>query len=269
MKSLDTLQTTHPTFSIGKAISDGWSFVSSSLGYYILGGILAVLIGGAAGIIPFIGSMANNFIISPCFVASAIYITWGISKKTAWTDFGDIFKGFNYLLPIALSSLLQSVAMGILVILFFFNYLPQLTDLFDQLKDPYNFDNNTIVIQTGFSQFINTETVLLFLGLVLSLLILAAIWAFTTHFIVIYKLQAWPAMEMSRKIATHNLLQLVGLFFILGLIILVSILPCGIGLLFSLPLSIASVYSAFAQITACNEVEIDNDMFDFTQEDQP
>ena len=70
-------------------------------------------------------------------------------------------------------------------------------------------------------------------------------------------------MEMSRKVTTHNLLPMIGLFFILGVIIAVSALPCGIGLLFSLPLSITAVYSAFAQITGCDENEMDNEMFDF------
>ena len=62
-------------------------------------------------------------------------------------------------------------------------------------------------------------------------------------------MDAWPAMELSRKITAPNLLRIVGLFIIIGLIVLVSVLPCGIGLLFSLPLSIWAVYSAFAQIT--------------------
>jgi len=262
MKSLSTLQTTHSTFSIGKAISDGWAFVSKNLGYYILGGILAVVIGGAAGIVPYVGSIANNIIISPCFIASAIYITWRISKNIAWNDFGDIFKGFNFLMPVAISTLLQSVAMGILTVLFFFNYLPQIKDLYEMALRPDAYDNRA-AIEALFQPFLNMETLVLFLLLMLALLVLSAVWAFKTHFIVIYKMEAWPAMEMSRKVTTHNLLPMIGLFFILGVIIAVSALPCGIGLLFSLPLSITAVYSAFAQITGCDENEMDNEMFDF------
>jgi uncharacterized membrane protein len=91
---------------------------------------------------------------------------------------------------------------------------------------------------------------------------------FKNHFIVIYNLKGWEAMEMSRKITTHNILPLVGLFFMLSIIIIISALPCGIGLLFSLPLSITAVYSAFAQITECDVTEIDHEMFDFVQDEQ-
>jgi uncharacterized membrane protein len=266
MKSITTLQTTSAAFSTGKALSDGWAIVAKNLGYYILGGILTVVIGGAAGIIPFVGSIANSVIISPCFMASAIFISWHISKGIAWTDFGEIFKGFNFLLPIVISSLIQSVAMGVLVVLFFFNYMPQLKDIYDLLVSPDAY-NNRSAVEAIVKQFLNLETLLLFSLLMFALLLLSIVWAFKNHFIVIYKMEAWPAMEMSRKITTNNLLPLAGLFILLTVIIIVSALPCGIGLLFSLPLSITAVYSAFAQITECDKTAIDNDMFDFIAEE--
>jgi hypothetical protein len=267
MKSLETLQSTHATFSIGKAISDGWAMVSKNLGYYILGGVLAVIIGFVAGIVPYIGGLANSIIIAPCFAAGAIFITWRISKNIPWTDLGDVFKGFKQAVPLAVSSLIQNVAMAILVVLFFFNYIPQLKELFDLSSGTNPYTNRAEIEALG-RELLNGETLLLFLGLMIVLLLISIIWAFKYHFIVIYKLDAWPAMEMSRKVTTHNILPLAGLFILLGLIITISILPCGIGLLFSLPLSITALYSAFAQITGCDEVEVDNEMFDFIAEDK-
>ena len=77
-------------------------------------------------------------------------------------------------------------------------------------------------------------------------------------------MDAWPAMELSRRIAAPNFLRLVGLYIIIGLIIIVSALPCGIGLLFSLPFSIGAVYSAFAQITGSDQPDENSEyMFDF------
>ena len=93
MKSIEELWETRGTFSIGKAISDGWRIVSKQLGYYIGAGVITVLIGMFVGIIPYGGSIINNLVVSPCFAASAIFITWRISKGYAWTDFGDMFKG--------------------------------------------------------------------------------------------------------------------------------------------------------------------------------
>ncbi len=256
MRSLESLPHTNATFSIGRALSDGWAIVQNNLGYYILGGLLAVVIGGAAGIVPLIGSIANSLIISPCFMASAIYISWRISTGISWTDFGEIFKGYNFLLPLAISALIQSLAMGALMILFFFNYLPQIKNIFELMQGPDAYLNRN-AIEAVLRQFVNTETMLLFSLLILALLLLNIVWAFKNHLIVIYKIDAWPAMEMSRKITTQHLFPLLGLFILLGIIIMISAIPCGIGLLFSLPLSITAVYSAFAQITDCDKPGMD------------
>ena len=267
MKSLETLQTDRVTFSPSRAISDGWNLVSRHMGYYILGGVVAVLIGMAAGIIPFAGAILNSLIISPCFAASAVFISWQISKGIAWTDFGDIFKGFNFVGPMFVSTIIQAIVSGALIVLCFYNYIPQLKDFFEltQSTDIYN---NKAAIEALARQFFNTETLLLFVLLTLALMLLSIIWAFKNHFIVIYNLKGWEAMEMSRKITTHNIIPLLGLFFMLGIIIIISALPCGIGLLFSVPLSITAVYSAFAQITECDVTEIDHEMFDFVQDEQ-
>ena len=262
MKSLETLQTTRAEFSIGQAISDGWNIVSKNMGYYILGGILALVIGGTAGAIPYIGGVANNLIVAPCFLAGAIYITWRITIGIPWTDFGDMFKGFNFLQPIALSSLIQAFVSLALVALFFMNYLPQLLDIYDLSQGSDGYANRE-EIKAIAMQFFNVKALVLFLILLVIFLFISAIWAFKNHFIVIYKMQAWPAMEMSRKIARHNLFRIIGLYLALGFIVLISALPCGIGLLFSLPLTITAMYSAFAQITGSDQTEVDSEMFDF------
>jgi uncharacterized membrane protein len=59
---------------------------------------------------------------------------------------------------------------------------------------------------------------------------------------------------------------LAGFFLLLGIIIVVSALPCGIGLLFSLPLMTGATYSVFAQITGCDQADINKEMFDFVEE---
>jgi len=265
MRTPEELITDRSTFSIRLALSDGWSLVSKHLGYYILGGILAVVIAGSVGVIPIVGSIIDNVILSPCLMAGAIYITWRISKGIGWTDFGDMFKGFNFLRPIALSSLIQGVAILILTGLILFNNLRELFELFKltQNADPFTKQEE---IKTAFLQLIDSKFLVSILLLMVALLIISCIWAFKFHFIVIYKMEAWPAMEMSRKIAARNLLPLIGMFLLLGIMIIISALPCGIGLLFTLPLTIGATYSAFAQITHCDQP--DEIKFDFTGDEK-
>ena len=263
MKSIEELRETKGTFSIGQAISDGWRIVSKQLGYYIGAGVITVLISMFVGIIPYGGSILNNLVVSPCFAASAIFITWRISKGYAWTDFGDMFKGFSYATPVLISTLIQSFAMALIGLVCFFSLIPQLVDLFELSQGSGAYQNQEEIIELLRSIFFNTKNILLFCLFMLAILLLSAVWAFKIHFIVVYKMDAWPAMELSRRVTTPNLLRLVGLFIIIGLIVIVSALPCGIGLLFSLPLSFGAIYSAFAQITGSDQPDEDSHMFDF------
>lgn len=263
MKTLAELSTDKSTFSIGRALSDGWALVSKHLGYYILGGIVSVMISFAAGLIPFVGSLANQVILSPCLMAGAIYVTWRISKGLGWADLGDMFKGFKFLGPIAISACIQFAVIVILSVLFLLNYLGIIIKFFESLQGAGAL-NNQDELKALAMQMFTPESAVLFLLLMFFIMLISIIWVFKNHFIVIYKMQAWPAMEMSRKIATRNLFPLIGYFILMGLIIIISAIPCGVGLLFSLPLMIGSTYSAFAQITHCDEPdEINEDMFDF------
>ena len=269
MKTLEELTTDKSTFSVGRAISDGWNLVSKSLGYYILGGVLSIIIGVAAGIIPIVGGIANQVILAPCLMAGAIFITWRISRGIPWTDFGDMFKGFKFLQPIAISALIQGAAMILLAVLFLLNYLNEIKRLYELVQGSGAY-NNQEEIKAVLRQIFTPQSAITFFLLMIFLLFISVIWVFKNHFIVIYKMQAWPAMEMSRKIAMHNFLPLIGFFILMGFIIILSALPCGIGLLFTVPLSIGATYSAFAQITHCDQPdEINEEMFDFMGDGKP
>ena len=264
MKTLAELQTDHSTFSIGLALSDGWNLVSKNLGYYILGAIITAVISAGVGIIPFVGGIVNNLILSPCLMGGAVYVTWRISNGKGWTDFGDMFKGFNFLQPIAISTLIQGVITFALMLLVFFNFLPELIDIFKLSQRADMFTRQEQLGNAFLDLIRNSKFVVSLLLLMVAMLFITVLWVFKTHFIIIYKMQAWPAMEMSRRIARHNFFQLLGFFILMGFILIISAIPCGIGLLFTLPWFIGAIYSAFAQITQCDRSdEINEEMFDF------
>jgi hypothetical protein len=51
-------------------------------------------------------------------------------------------------------------------------------------------------------------------------------------------LSPWQAMEASRKAITQHWFKVLGLFFTLGLMLIVSAIPLGIGLIWTLPLTV-------------------------------
>jgi len=263
MKTIQQLETENLSFSIGAALTDGWAYVSKNLLFYILGAIITFIISMACGFIPFIGSIANSLILSPCLIAGAVYVTWQISNGHAWTDFGDMFKGFSYLTQLMVAALIQGAIVLAIAMIFLISYIPEIIQLI-KLGTGSGMMSNQNEIKDLLLNLLSTKTVVLILSVCVFALFISIIWSFKTHFIVIYKMEAWKAMEASRKIALKNFFALLGLFIILGLIVLVSALPCGLGLLFTMPWMIGSTYSAFAQITGCdNAYDIQKEGFDF------
>jgi uncharacterized membrane protein len=55
------------------------------------------------------------------------------------------------------------------------------------------------------------------------------------------KLSPWQALETSRKAITQHWFKVFGLFLVLGVIVLVSAIPLGIGLVWTLPMAIIAI----------------------------
>jgi len=81
-------------------------------------------------------------------------------------------------------------------------------------------------------------TILLSLGFILLIIpgiYLAVSYAFTYTLIVDKGLDIWEAMELSRKTVTKQWFKFFGLSILSGIIIVISAIPLGIGLVWSIP----------------------------------
>jgi len=81
-------------------------------------------------------------------------------------------------------------------------------------------------------------TIMLFIGFMLLILpgiYLAVSYSFTYALVVDKGLGVWEAMELSRKTVTQQWLKFFGLALLCGLIIMISVIPFGIGLIWSIP----------------------------------
>jgi uncharacterized membrane protein len=106
----------------------------------------------------------------------------------------------------------------------------------------------------GFSNFIDTLLVFLLvvvflnIGLVLCVfpvLIVAAFYLFSYSYLVDRKLSFWDAMESSRRLVVGNLLGYILFVVLLGFLNLAGFLLAGIGLLFTIPISIGAIMTAY------------------------
>lgn len=240
------------TFSISEAFSQGWEIVSRHIWYYILGGILVILSTGMIGMVPIVGRLVNSFLVQPAFTAGGIYVTWRISMGHGWRDFSDMFQGFRMLPALILSTL---IATAIIIILFLPFLLINLKTFIELV--PYFESNSWVGNEEAIGEIVksmlNPTNMVISLITFILIITLTVLWLFRNYFIVIFDAQAWESLEASRKITAKNFWLLLGFGFVMSLVIIISVIPLGLGLFFSLPWSMGATYSAFAQITGCEE----------------
>ncbi|CAD5375738.1 conserved membrane hypothetical protein [Pseudomonas sp. OF001] len=94
-------------------------------------------------------------------------------------------------------------------------------------------------------------TVLVYLGTLLLILpgiYLGVAYLLAMALVVERGLSPWQAMEASRQAISQHWFKVFGLLLLLGAILLVSALPLGIGLIWSLPLSVAALGVLYREI---------------------
>lgn len=102
---------------------------------------------------------------------------------------------------------------------------------------------------------ITVFTVIGFVFCIIPGFIIAALYLFTPAFILEQKLDFWEAMEASRKVVMQHLFELIIFVIILGLINLVGALLCGIGLVFTIPLTFAAMGLAYDDLVGIEKTE--------------
>lgn len=85
---------------------------------------------------------------------------------------------------------------------------------------------------------------LIYLGIILLLIpgiYLSVAYLLAVPLVVERGLSPWQALEASRKAITQHWFKVFGLFLVLGLIVMVSAIPLGIGLVWSIPLMVVAM----------------------------
>jgi predicted Ser/Thr protein kinase len=87
-----------------------------------------------------------------------------------------------------------------------------------------------------------------FLCFILPGIYLAVIWIFTMPLVIDKRLDFWQAMELSRKVVTKHWWKFLGFWLLLALMNVVGVIPCGIGLFITAPITAAALMYAYEDI---------------------
>jgi uncharacterized membrane protein len=207
---------------IGEAARTGWELVKANLGIMIGATILVWLIVLACGIVPFVGGIAQLVLQGP--LMGGLYLFYLAYLRGGRATVGDAFSGFrigfaNLMLTHIVSSLLAGVCFipaGILFVI-------------------------SIVVQSGsrsfeFGGLLIAAIVLGIFGFI-AMVYLQVSWIFALPLAADKQLGFWQAMQVSRKVVGKHWWGIFGLVFVTGLVVLLGVLVCGVGVLVAGPVA--------------------------------
>lgn len=246
---LNTLLQKGYSVDVSGLIGRGWQILQEDIGSFIgftlvmAGLLLAFTLVVIAMFVSIIGipfAILALLLCGPLVVAplSAGFFIFAFKKiKRQPTEFSDFFKGFqnNRFLPIFLSSLVISLFAAICsapgqVI----NYIAIFSSFGSESYEP------NVFLQL-------MSTVLSLVGSIVSACI-SALYCFSIPLIIARKMPFWPAMETSRKLVMKQWFGIFLLLFLLTLINILGFIPCGLGLIVTVPLTSCVIAAAYESI---------------------
>jgi len=234
------------SFDFGDFFSRGFDIWKKDAGLYIGFGVLLMIMSFVISLIPYIGSVINNLILTPCLTAGAYYFCHK-SRFDNSSDFANFFEKFKSFTPILLINLFIGLfAMFLFLPFVFLIGLDNISDLIS--GDP----DAVLSVMANFDPL----SLLYFIPCLLIL----SLAGFAIHFLIFYKLSPIDSIKYSAKfIFKHWIFYL--LYFITIMIASMSgILACGIGIFVTYTFMFPLSYEAFRGLTQLDQfVQEDDD----------
>jgi uncharacterized membrane protein len=173
----------------GAWVGAGWDLVKPDMGNYVL---LALVFIALNAMVPLI-------LQGPLIAGLHIYCLKRLLGRQ--TDFGDLFKGFNFFVPALVASLVIAL---------------------------FTFAGTLLCLIPG--------------------LVVAAMYKFTYLFIVDKRLDFWPAMQASHNVVRNDYFGFTMFLILLFLVNVLGALCCIVGLLVSIPVTLAAITVAYQEL---------------------
>jgi hypothetical protein len=232
-------------FKFGDYISRGFEIFQKNMGGFIGFAFLFFLISIVIGLIPILGSIANSLFIGPALMAGGYLVAHKVDRGES-TEFSDFFKGFDFTGQLALAALVTAILAIISLIPFGIACWGWNEGIIEWYRDAQSNPTNP----PGFPDLPPWWSFFLLLPVIY----LSIAYSWTYLFIVLYRMDFWPAMEASRRLLTKHWLFYFLFAIVIGLIAAAGALLLCVGLLATFPAMLCMTYAAFADVTKLNEV---------------
>lgn len=223
-----------PPFEFGAYFSHAKKLYSKIMGPTIGYALLAAVISMIAAVIPILGNFSRLFLTNHLSAGFYIYIR-NVDKKGS-SEFGEFFGGFRHYVNILLFNLLMMLIIGIpvaiLIVIFIFSAGID-AGFMGGSPDPE-------MIGMWIIRYI-----WIFLVLIVGITVVSIFLSATMMLIVLRKSTALEAVKYSFKFGAKRFWNLLGIMIVLGLINIGGVIALGVGILFTIPFTLAVTYAWF------------------------
>jgi uncharacterized membrane protein len=242
---LDKIDQEGYSVEIGRWIDKSWNIVKENLGLFFGFTLVFFLITFGLSVIPVVGSLVQA-IIQPALTIGFVAAAHKAIQQEKPT-FSDCFSGFSQFGNLFLVNLLLGLAVALCFLPFIIGLIITVGSQLGDLIPPSGDDPEETLDRVA--EFFGAPMILLPLvaGIVLALIV-STLFAFANQYVFFYQMSATEAMQTSLNVVKRNLGGMVGFMIVSGLVAASGALLCGIGLLFTVPISMVSLYVAFASI---------------------
>jgi hypothetical protein len=214
-----------------ECIAKGWNLWLANFGPLVGVTFLVLAVQFIARMLPVLGLFASVFLNG--VFAGGLYFYYLGKIRAQPRVLGDAFAGFNRsLAPLMIASLLVFVITGAIMMLLAGHVVLSLVPFF------LHPENGLPPLPTG----IGLAGLLVAMAL---MIYLSVSWTFAFALIIDQGLGPWAALEVSRRVVSH---QWFRVFFVLicgGIVALLGIFGLGVGIILTLPVLYASIMYAY------------------------
>ena len=251
----EAILTGNRRLDVGLAFSQGGELFKAHMGILIGSFLLFMLLIMATASVPFVGSCVQITLQGPLTGGFFILILNLVRARAA--SIGDLFKGFESFGGLFLVTLAQTLIVTLVI-------LPGVALMIGGFVMEVDFgdlegQNEEAVLKALGAGLLHPLTILGFLSMILLSIISYTLIFFPLPLLADRKLGFGEAFGLGFQVSKRNFFPIFKLIIIGSLVMAVSLIPCGLGLIFAGPWFYAVMAQAYEQMFSPSSVALQSE----------
>ena len=213
-----------------ECIKEGWALIKDQYWLFLGISLVGVLIGGAVPIV----------LLGPMMIG--IFLCLLQRQRGEPVEFGTLFKGFEQFVPGLVVAAFKMIPIFIILVPYYIFLVVVMATTMPRGGNPSPEDSRAFVLS-----FFGFEIVFFVVIMVVSVLV-EIFFMFAFPLIADRKLSGLEAVKLSFRAGKANMGGIIGLILLNGLLSIVGVLCCIIGVYFYLPIAFASQVVAYRRV---------------------